>query len=492
MSDTDPGTLLRDLTDLRDAVLAGAEDNLARWQGWCERADYRESAANFAHYLALRQHDIRPLQRQMMAAGLSSLGRAESRVLPSLDAVLAMLRAATGVAAPPGALSADAFFAGSARIAARSAELFGPAGRQTPVRLLVTLPSTAAEDAGFLLRLAEAGVEAVRINCAHDDQAAWAQMIAHVAAAAEVTGRRMKVFMDLAGPKIRTGELRKGKGVKRVSPGDELAITLPGRLEHAPRAIAAIECTLPEALQATLPGQRIYLDDGKLGTLVTQVEPWGVITRVETGPEETGYKLKPEKGINFPDTDFATPALTDDDRADLPFVAHHADAIEFSFVQSPEDVAALQLALAIENPENWHRQGLVLKIETSRAVRNLPDMLVRAAGRQPTAVMIARGDLAVEIGFARLAEMQEEILWLGEAAQVPVIWATQVLESYLKTGTPSRGEMTDAAMAARAECVMLNKGPHLFEAIRDLDRLLARMGDHIAKKTPLLRPLHSW
>ena len=106
--------------------------------------------------------------------------------------------------------------------------------------------------------------------------------------------------------------------------------------------------------------------------------------------------------------------------------------------------------------------------------------------------MIARGDLAVEIGFSRLAEMQEEILWLCEAAQVPVIWATQVLESYLKTGIPSRGEMTDAAMAARAECVMLNKGAFLFEGIQLLDQLLDRMHGHISKKTHQLRPLKSW
>jgi len=134
----------------------------------------------------------------------------------------------------------------------------------------------------------------------------------------------------------------------------------------------------------------------------------------------------------------------------------------------------------------------VLKIETKRAVRNLPDLLVRAAGRQPTAIMIARGDLAVELGFVRLAEMQEEILWLCEAAQVPVIWATQVLESFLKTGVASRGEMTDAAMAARAECVMLNKGPFLFEGISELDRLIGRMSAHISKKSHLLRPLRTW
>jgi pyruvate kinase len=253
----------------------------------------------------------------------------------------------------------------------------------------------------------------------------------------------------------------------------------------------AIECTLAEALRAAEPGHRILIDDGKLNTTVVRRESWGVVVRVTAGPEK-GYKLKPEKGVNFPDTDFSIHALTDDDRAALRFVARHADAVEFSFVQSHEDVAELQEALARERPEDWHRLGMVLKIETSRAVRNLPDMLVRAAGRQPAAIMIARGDLAVEIGFVRLAEMQEQILWLGEAAHIPVIWATQVLESYLKTGVPTRGEMTDAAMAARAECVMLNKGFYLFTGIEHLDLLFGRMSEHISKKTPQLRPLQSW
>ena len=152
----------------------------------------------------------------------------------------------------------------------------------------------------------------------------------------------------------------------------------------------------------------------------------------------------------------------------------------------------LQEALAERRPDDWRTLSLVLKIETAEAVRNLPDIVVQAAGRQPTSIMIARGDLALEIGFARTAEMQEEILWIGEAAHVPVIWATQVLEHLVQKGTPSRGEMTDAAMAARAECVMLNKGPYLFDAIDELHELLHRMEEHQHKKTPQLRRLRSW
>jgi pyruvate kinase len=107
-------------------------------------------------------------------------------------------------------------------------------------------------------------------------------------------------------------------------------------------------------------------------------------------------------------------------------------------------------------------------------------------------VMIARGDLAVECGYERMAEVQEEILWACEAAHMPVVWATQVLETLTKTGLPSRAEITDAAMGGRAECVMLNKGPHIGEAMHALDNILRRMQEHQDKKRPLLRALKSW
>ncbi len=136
--------------------------------------------------------------------------------------------------------------------------------------------------------------------------------------------------------------------------------------------------------------------------------------------------------------------------------------------------------------------GLILKIETRRGFEHLPELLFEALAGPAAGVMIARGDLAVECGFERLAEVQEEILWACEAAHMPVVWATQVLESLAKKGLPSRAEITDAAMGERAECVMLNKGPHILEAMRTLDDVLRRMQDHQSKKRPLLRALKSW
>lgn len=491
MTDQTFAKLSQDIETLRQGVRDEAARIVERWSGWIEDPAFGASAENFANYLALRHFDLRDLQRRLMAVGLSSLGRAEGRVMPTLDAVAALLQAAIGPKRAV-AIAPEAFFAGESRIVARAETLLGPLSEHSAVRLMVTLPSEAADDAGFLVRLAKLGVEAIRINAAHDDEVVWGRMIAHVGKAAEKTGRQMKVMMDLPGPKIRTGECHGRKDGHRVMVGDDLSITYPGKLGRAPNKTAAIECTLPQALAATEVGHRVYVDDGKLLTVVQKVEPWGVVVNVVAGPDEKGYKLKSEKGINFADADIQVPALTDNDRDILRFAAHHADGIEYSFVQDVEDVTQLQEALAQQRPADWQRLGLVLKIETRRGVRNLPDMLVRAAGRQPTGIMIARGDLAVEIGFARLAEIQEEILWLCEAAQVPVIWATQVLESFLKTGVSSRGEMTDAAMAARAECVMLNKGPHLFDGIETLDMLFKRMGGHISKKTHHLRPLQSW
>jgi len=107
----------------------------------------------------------------------------------------------------------------------------------------------------------------------------------------------------------------------------------------------------------------------------------------------------------------------------------------------------------------------------------------------PIAVMVARGDLGIEVGFERLSEVQEEILWLCEAARVPVTWATQVLESLAKGGMPSRAEVSDAAMGSRAECVMLNKGPYIRETLRFLADVLERMQEHQYKKTAHLRKL---
>jgi pyruvate kinase len=199
-----------------------------------------------------------------------------------------------------------------------------------------------------------------------------------------------------------------------------------------------------------------------------------------------GGRLRSEKGVNLPDSDLMLPPLTEKDQEDLKFVAQYADVVGFSFVSRAGDVRELQERLKALGGD---RLGVVLKIETLEAFEHLPELLLAVMHSPAAGVMIARGDLAVECGYERMAEVQEEILWFCEAAHMPVIWATEVLEKLAKKGLPSRAEITDAAMGARAECVMLNKGPYILDAVCTLDDILERMQAHQQKKNSMLRQL---
>jgi pyruvate kinase len=193
-----------------------------------------------------------------------------------------------------------------------------------------------------------------------------------------------------------------------------------------------------------------------------------------------GSKLRAGKGINLPDAVLDIDLLGTHSEEALQFAAECANIVGLSFVSRARDVKRVHAYLDQHaRPE----VGMILKIETRRAFEHLPGLLLAAlGGERPAGVMIARGDLAVECGYERLAEVQEEILWLCQAAHVPVIWATQVLDQLAKTGRPSRAEITDAAMGVQAECVMLNKGPRIVEAISVLDDILRRMEQHQRKK----------
>ncbi len=482
--------LLSALRDLRQSIAAEAAKRIERWKGDIELASFTASAANLAHYLAFRHHDLRDLQLDLMRHGLSSLGRLESRVLITLQTVedaMAALLSGTNAALgwPP---SGEQFFSGEARLQSNTHTLLGGTADHSGGRILVTLSGEAAQDPGYLLEIARRGADVVRINCAHDDADTWAALIENTRKAGDAVDRRIPVLMDIAGPKFRIGDVKRQAG-ERLLAGDRFRMVADAAGFGSDAMIEAA-CEPGDILDHLAVGTEVVFDDGKLGGVVEESRKGNVLVRV-TQTQRKGFKMKPERGLTFPRADLHLDPLTAVDLADLDFVARHADLIGFSFVQSAEDVTRLQDELAARRPD-WQRLGIIAKIETAQAVRNLPDIIVRAAGRQPFGVMIARGDLAVAIGFERLAEMQEEILWLCESAHVPVIWATQVLDEMVKSGLPTRGEMTDAAMAGRAECVMLNKGPNVGEAITTLRGLLRRMMEHQSKKTARLRALRSW
>ncbi len=561
----------------------------------------RASAANLLHYLSLRRFDLRDLYRPLKSAGLSTLGRAERHAMHNVASVLGVLGKSRADDAPP---PVD-FDSGSDALLSHTDALFGSAPAHRDVRIMVTMPGDAALRPELARELLDAGMDVMRINCAHDDEAAWTAMIGHLRAAQQETGRACRVMMDLAGPKIRTGAmahgprvlrwrpvrdehgrvvsparlwltacgapapepLREGDAVLNLSPaaaaamssgevlrfrdardrrtrvviqemaeggawatcdstayvtpatvlrpragegfrlaevpavpqrimlreGEALILTAdqrPGRAEARDKAgmviaPARVPFTLPEAFVSCRAGQPVWLDDGKIGCEIESVSEGAMRLRVTHAPPG-GAALGPDKGINLPDTRIELPALTPKDERDLEFVARHADIVAYSFVRSAGHVAELQRRLGELGRGDL---GLVLKIETRRAFEALPAMLLQLLHSERAGVMIARGDLAVECGYERLAEVQEEILWVCEAAHLPVIWATEVLDRLAKKGRPTRAEITDAAMSSRAECVMLNKGPYIARAVKTLDDILRRMAGHHSKKSQVLRPL---
>ncbi len=441
----------------------------------------KPSITNLVHYLTLRRRDLRHLQDDLHDAGLSSLASAESHILRQVQTVLQRL----GANLPENDLFKTDASVGKKLLEDRATALFGKKADAAIPHLMVTFQTSFADDFGAVKDLLDVGMNIARINCAHDTPREWLGMISNVQKAVHKTGQPCKIYMDLAGPKIRTVILGKGskKGrLKMVENGPFFLVEADADFDKKEKALG---CTLPGVVKDLRTGDRVLFDDGLFeATVETPGEKIATLRTTRISAAEP--KLKPEKGINFPDTELTVRCLTEYDKSVLPFAQKHADILGFSFVRSTADVAELQ---ELMSKNEGKKLPLVLKIETGEAVQNLPALLVQAMAEPLFGVMIARGDLAAEIGFERMSEVQEEILWVCEAAHAPVIWATQVLETLNKSGIATRSEVSDAVRAAQAECVMLNKGKYLLTALAALRNILHRSGGHHAKKRYIFRSL---
>jgi len=263
-------------------------------------------------------------------------------------------------------------------------------------------------------------------------------------------------------------------------PGEPAQFDESGKLIHP----AHISCTLPQVFKDVKKNEPILFDDGKIEGIIEETKDDELLINILYAKDE-GTKLKADKGINLPDSDLKISGLTEKDKKDLEFVALNADTVNLSFVNEENDVQQL-----IDELNKYEISlGIIIKIETKKGFKNLPGILLKAMQTFPIGVMIARGDLAVETGWKNFASIQEEIMRISEAAHVPVIWATQVLENLAKKGVPTRAEITDAAAAQRTECVMLNKGPYIEKAVKMLDKILRRMQRFQKKKDALLPKL---
>jgi pyruvate kinase len=562
---------------------------------------YRKSARNLVHYRAFRKIDLRDFQKSMRQLGLSRFANAEGHIKASLLNTRLILQALINDDGKRMLKSGLSIKTARRLLASHTKDLLGYRSPGRRVRIMVTQPSTAANNYELVAQMVQKGMNVVRVNCAHDTPEIWLSIIENAHRAAKASGRKVKIAMDLAGPKIRTGAIVPGPEVRKFKPtknelgqvaqsatillvpeleemspenalpignqalkdlaiGDELTLrdtrdkkrkfaiiernqqgnlvatskkttyvasgtvlehsgtsgkvfvvgklpalehylllkegdtlrvdrtTLPGEpavYDSEGNCIkeAHISCQLSEVFTKVKKGHPVLFDDGKISAKVTEVkEDYFKVTILRAS--ENGAKLRAEKGINFPKTELGISGLTTKDKQDLKFVAEHADIVNFSFVNSKADVEELFTVLKEFGVLN--KLGVIFKIETRLAYNNLSEILMTAMQSGQVGVMIARGDLAVETGWDNIGLVQDEILAHCSAAHLPVVWATQVLENMAKNGLPSRSEMTDATTSLRAECVMLNKGAYINDAIDLLDTILKDMEQYHDKKEVML------
>ncbi|GLB53882.1 pyruvate kinase [Neptunitalea chrysea] len=549
--------------------------------------EYKHSAKNLIHYLVFRRYHSGELQSFVFKNGFSGLKNAEGNVMFSLIATKKLLALSIGDAPCNDEEPELTFKMAQKTLQKRVKALLGDKKKKRHVRIMVTQPNTSAKDPNIVYGMMENGMNTVRINCAHDDEETWLQIIENTKTAMEKLDKKVTISMDLGGPKIRTGAIKSGPKVVHLTPdrdalghvvnpavailikegelfpdeennyipvpesminaleegdvirfydtrdkvrelkvivkerklvwvhsnvsaylqtdnelfifkknisfkigeippleqylilkkGDYITIHknqidgMPAQLDKEGNIVkpACISCTSQKVFNLVKKGEAILFDDGKISGVVEE-NTGDVLKARITYAKESGAKLRADKGINFPESNLKLAGLTAKDKQDLKFVATHADVVNMSFVNSVSDVD--DLLEALNEIESETKVGIILKIETMTAFKNIVKIIITAMKHKLVGVMIARGDLAVECGWENIGLVQKELLRICHSAHIPVVWATQVMETLAKKGIPSRAEITDAVMAQHADCVMLNKGMYINEAIELLDTIL--------------------
>jgi pyruvate kinase len=328
-------------------------------------------------------------------------------------------------------------------------------------KIVATL-GPASSDPAVLEKLIGLGVDVARLNFSHGRHEDHAQMLDRLRAASRHLGKAVAVLQDLQGPKIRTGPLKAGRAGVRLESGAEMTITTEGEIAGDEKLVST---TYPHLSEDVRPGDRLLIDDGLLELRVLSTD--GVRTKAEV---VEGGMLGEHKGINLPGVALRAEALSDKDRADLAFgISHGVDFVALSFVRTPADIALCRAEM--------ERAGrivpVIAKIEKPEALERLDAIIAAADG-----IMVARGDLGVEILPERVPLLQKEMCRKAKAVGKPVIIATQMLNSMIEHPRPTRAEASDVANAVwdGADAVMLSgesaSGKYPLLAVQMMDRIV--------------------
>jgi pyruvate kinase len=461
----------------------------------------RASATNLLDYVFLRQHDLQDLQKGLSLYGLSSLGRLEHDVEPHLSKVLDVMNRLDETAASAVGPRLQAYKAlGRDRLRKAIQELFGPSEHDGP-HFMVTVPKKALLCVDSCRQLIRNGLQIARYNCSKEDSAVLAQAAQTMREASRLEGKSIKLSFELGGPKIRVQSIQTKRGMLRltvdapfINNETEAKETSSSLKKVSIKPGQILELRWPRECGSVSPGTRFLFDDGRWEGLAHHVRtpdsaPSGhvqillEVTRVNDQPAV----IKKGQGCSCPGQLAHLDTLTAKDRADLAVLLPFADLIGVSFLRNADDVRRLK---TIVDDSGRSDIGIILKIETQSALNDLTRILLEALTLPKAGIMIARGDLAMELGFSRLLDVQQELLWFSAAAHLPVIWATQVLEQLASTGVPTRAEVSDVAKAAEADCIMINRGRYMESTLQFLRAAVTAAGAHKDKRFYRMRHLH--
>jgi len=326
--------------------------------------------------------------------------------------------------------------------------------RMRRAKIVATL-GPASSDTAMIGKLFAAGVDVFRINMSHTSQNRLRELVAMIRSVEGETGRPIGILVDLQGPKLRLGTFTGGSAM--VSNGENFVLDS----DPAPGDSTRAYLPHPEIFTAVAPGRTLLIDDGKVRLTVTQAEPQRISTCVEVGG-----KVSDRKGISLPDSTMPFSALAEKDRSDLEAALNAGiDWVALSFIQRPEDIAEAKKITR-------GRAAVMAKIEKPQAVHRLPEIIELA-----DALMVARGDLGVEMPLEKVPGVQKQMTRLGRTTGKPVVVATQMLESMINSPVPTRAEVSDVATAIYegADAVMLSAesaaGKYPVDAVATMNRI---------------------
>ncbi len=353
-------------------------------------------------------------------------------------------------------------------LARHSFAIATPTGRERRTRIVCTLgPASATPEA--LDGLVAAGMDVARLNFSHGTHAWHAEVMRRIREGERRWGKAVAILQDLAGPKLRLGLFEEGRTL--LEAGAEFTLTADPVVGDPSQATVSH----PEWLAGLTPGDQVWLADGLVQLRVEAVEGVRVRTRVTTGGE-----IGDHKGVSLPGAFSPESILTEKDRVDLGFgIAHGVDFVAVSFVRRAADLGAVRDFLR----EHGAQIPLVAKVERAEAVKNLDEILALA-----DAVMVARGDLGLEVPLEEVPIIQKAVVRHARVARVPVIIATEMLESMVEHRRPTRAEVSDVATAIgdEVDAIMLSEetatGKHPVEAVAMMARIAARAEQEIPRR----------